>query len=109
MKKILFLATFLSISLFAVETGDSIKGLKIYKKKVKTVIQLSGSKMASWHSQDEWEKEFSGNGEGFVKELKLKFPKKASYFESKKFKKYLPNLKAFMIEYANDSGNIPSC
>jgi hypothetical protein len=109
MKKLLLIAALLTTSIYAIETGDVNKGLRLYKKKVKVVTNISGAEMAKKHSQEEWENLFKGNGENFIKEIEENYPENKKYFKSKKFKKYLPNLKAFFIEYANDSGNVPSC
>jgi len=102
MKKILILLMAVGL-LYA----GSDKGQKIYSKKLKKVCEMNGAKFASKHSQDEWEtlKE-DGN---FTKEMSVICPKGKSIIESKKFQKYIDDLYDFMYEYANDSGNVPSC
>jgi hypothetical protein len=109
MKKLLLIIAIITTSIYAIETGSPNKGQKIYVKKLKKITGINGAKMAAKHSQEEWEELFEGKGDLFISELSKDFPKKVKFFKNKKFKKYLPDLKAFFIEYANDSGNIPSC
>lgn len=93
-----------------VENGNVTKGLKLYSKKLKKKIGVSGSKFAALHSQDEWEELFSNGGKPFIKEMSEKYPEAEKVLNSEKFKKkYIGHIKAFVIEYANDSGNVPSC
>jgi len=80
--------------------ADVAKGQKLYSKKLKKACGMSGAKMAAKHSQDEWE-EIGEEGK-LNAEIKKQCGK-----ESKD--KYLPQLYDFFYEYANDSGNVPSC
>ncbi len=85
-----------------VASADVTKGQKLFSKKLKKSCGISGAKMASKHSQDEWE-EIMENGE-MVKEIKTICP------NIKKVKeKFIPHYFDFFYEYANDSGNVPSC
>jgi hypothetical protein len=78
------------------------KGQKLYQKKLKKACGFAGSKMAGKHSQDEWES-VKGN---LADEIKKICPS----VKSKSLKgKYLPHYYDFFYEYANDSGNVPSC
>lgn len=85
-------------------SADSVKGQKLFSKLLKGPCEMTGAKFAANHSQEEW------------KQIK----------ESGKFEdeiiKICPNVKAgdikesiqehlfdFSFEFANDSGNVPSC
>ena len=85
-----------------VASADIAKGQKLYQKKLKKPCGFSGAKMAGMHSQFEWE---DINDEGMLlEEIQKQCPKVKSLKES-----YLPHLFDFFYEYANDSGNVPSC
>ena len=85
-------------------TADVAKGQKLYLKKLKGACNMNGAKMAAQHSQGEWE-EF-GKAEGLAAELKKMCPSA----KDKALKaKYLNHYYDFFFEYANDSGNVPSC
>jgi hypothetical protein len=78
------------------------KGQKLYSKKLKKACGISGAKMAAKHSQDEWE----AKKDSLADEIKAVCPK----VKDKALKgKYLPHYFDFFYEYANDSGNVPSC
>jgi len=85
-----------------VASADVAKGQKLYAKKLKKSCGFSGAKMAGKHSQDEWE----GLKDGLADEIKTICPSvKAKALKSK----YLNHYYDFFYEYANDSGNVPSC
>jgi len=110
MKKLLTIvaAGFVTMSLMSVNAFASPdKGQKIYQKKVKNLCGFNGSKFAAKHSQDEWE-ELKDDGK-FAEEMGKLCPRGKKIFTSDKFKKYLDDLYDFAYEYANDSGNVPSC
>ena len=82
--------------------ADVAKGQKLYSKMLKKACGMSGAKMAAKHSQDEWEG-FKG---GLADEIKSICPS----VKSKSLKsKYMGHYYDFFFEYANDSGNVPSC
>jgi len=83
------------------------KGKKSTAKKVKNLCGFNGAKFAAKHSQDEWE-EIYDEGK-FAEEMGKLCPRGAKIFTSDKFKRYLQDLYDFAYEYANDSGNVPSC
>ncbi len=87
-------------------SADVKKGQKAYLKQCKK-CHGSGTKGAAMKSQDEWEAAFDNEAETFVEWHKGTDGEK--YSNGKKFKKYAPHLKEFLFEYANDSGNVPSC
>lgn len=85
-------------------SADAVKGQKLFIKLLKGPCDMTGAKFAAKHTQDEW------------KELKA-----AGKFEAETIK-ICPNVKTgelsesvqeniidFAIEFANDSGNVPSC
>jgi hypothetical protein len=85
-------------------SADAAKGQKLYLKKLKGACGMNGAKMASQHSQDEWE---TINSDGkLADELKKICPKAK---DSALKDKYLKHYYDFFYEYANDSGNVPSC
>lgn len=87
-----------------VASADAAKGQKLYLKKLKSGCGMTGAKMAQQHSQDEWE---AINEDGkLADEIKSICPKAPG---SSLKDKYLPEYYDFFYEYANDSGNVPSC
>ena len=99
MKKLLgFLVAGLLLTATSV-MADSTKGQKLYSKKLKKSCGMSGAKMAAKHSQDEWE---AIGTDGLNDAIKKECGKTTKG-------KYLPHLYDFFYEYANDSGNVPSC
>ena len=105
MSKILKLALTAAVacSLTAtVASADVAKGQKLYSKKLKKACGFSGAKMASKHSQDEWE----AKHDTLADEIKAICPS----VKDKSLKgKFLGHYYDFFYEYANDSGNVPSC
>jgi len=98
------LATTLLLSLGATTaSADAAKGQKLYKKKLSKACGMNGAKMAAKHSQEEWEEAKSN---GLAKEIKHICP----HVKDKALKsKYLEHYFDFFNEFANDSGNVPSC
>jgi uncharacterized protein YcnI len=85
-------------------SADAGKGQKLFSKKLKKACGFSGAKFASKHSQDEWE---AINSDGkFADEVKKLCP---SVKGKALKKKYLKHYYDFANEFANDSGNVPSC
>ena len=85
-------------------SADAVKGQKLFSKLLKEPCGMTGAKFAAKHSQEEW-----------------KALKESGKFEEEIIK-ICPNVKAgdikesvqdhvfdFSIEFANDSGNVPSC
>jgi len=82
--------------------ADVAKGQKLFTKKLKNACEMTGAKMAAKHSQDEWE---AINDSGKLSdEIQKICPNVKSVKE-----KFLPHYYDFFYEYANDSGNVPSC
>ncbi len=85
-------------------SASAAKGQKIFIKKYKSACGFNGAKFAAKHSQDEWQEiKDSGN---FKKEFIKICP---NLKESDIKDKWVPYLFEFSYEYANDSGNVPSC
>jgi hypothetical protein len=85
-------------------SADASKGQKLYSKKLKKACGMSGAKFAAKHSQDEWE-EIMENG-NFEDEIIKICPKVKKGKIKPKLQKHIYD---FSYEYANDSGNVPSC
>jgi hypothetical protein len=94
----------LALGLFSgVAYADSGKGQKLYSKKLKKACGINGAKFAQKHTVEEWEKT---GVKGMKNEIKKICPK----VKSKSLKsKYLQHYYDFVIDYASDSGNVPSC
>lgn len=85
-------------------SADAAKGQKLYLKKLKSACDMTGAKMASQHTQDEWEA-FKEDGK-IADEIKRICPKASSKDLDNK---YLEDYYDFFHEFASDSGNVPSC
>lgn len=85
-------------------SADVVKGQKLFSKKLKKSCGMTGAKFAAKHSQDEWEaiKE-AGKFEEEIIKLCPKVEK------GKVKEKWQSHIYDFSYEYANDSGNVPSC
>lgn len=85
-------------------SADSNKGQKLFIKKLKKPCGFNGAKFAAKHTQDEWEEIYeAGKFEDEIIKICPKVQKgdvKESWFE---------HIYDFSYEFANDSGNVPSC
>ena len=85
-------------------SADVKKGQKLYLKKLKAPCGFNGVKFAQSHTQDEWETiHEAGKFEDEIIKICPAVQKgdvKESWFE---------HIYDFAHEYANDSGNVPSC
>ncbi len=99
----LVMAAMLLLGLSSVTASASVaKGQKLYQKKLKDACGFTGAVMAGKHSQAEWQ-EVKGN---LAEEIKKLCP---NVKDSDLKDKYLEHYFDFFYEYANDSGNVPSC
>ena len=90
--------------------ADAGKGQKYYLKFLKKKTGMNGAKFATGHTQSEWKELFANGGAGFISEYSSKYPNLKNFFNGDKFKsKYMKHIADFCIEYASDSGNVPSC
>ncbi|HIO95231.1 MAG TPA: hypothetical protein EYG67_00230 [Campylobacterales bacterium] len=86
-----------------ISSGDINKGKKLFIKKLQKPCDMSGSRFAGFYSQDEWEEIVES---GTLKEIVIEIcPKLEDDYQEA----WSPHLYQFIYEYANDSGNIPSC
>lgn len=92
---------FVALTLASVTaSADVQKGQKLYIKKLKSVCKMTGSDFAAKHSQDEWETLYEAGK--FNAEIN-------AICGTELEEKLLPHVYDFAYEYANDSGNVPSC
>lgn len=89
--------------------ADVQKGQKIYLKTYKGKFGLNGVQFASLHTVQEWKELFENQGEGFIEAFSQTYPKAAKMLQAPNAWKKLQHIKDFAMEYANDSGNVPSC
>lgn len=84
-------------------SADAKKGQKIFIKKFKSACGFNGAKFAAKHSQAEWE---AVGADGMKAKLMEYCPK---IDEATIKDKWMKDVYDFSYEYANDSGNVPSC
>lgn len=113
MKKILALLLSVFVMVGMVSTfasADVVKGQKLFIKKMKKGTGMTGGDFAKKHTQSEWKELFANDGEKFISKYAAEFPKVEKLLNGKKFKtKYMKHISDFLINYASDSGNVPSC
>jgi hypothetical protein len=98
----LALSTLLGMAIMTtVASADAAKGQKLYQKKLKAPCGMTGGDFAAKHSQDEW-KEINDGG-------KMADEISAICGGATIKDKLLPFIYEFADEFANDSGNVPSC
>ncbi|MFZ2968710.1 MAG: c-type cytochrome [Sulfuricurvum sp.] len=103
----LFLAAVVAVGMMSTTASADIKkGQKTYLKTCKN-CHGNGTKGAAMHTQDEWDDLFANNGEKMIKAHAN--DKSAAYFGGETFKGDAGDLRDFLHEYGNDSGNVPSC
>lgn len=85
-------------------SADVGKGQKLYMKKLNKTCGMNGAAFAAKHSQSEW-KEINEAGK-LAEEIKTICP---AAKDSAVNERYLEHYFDFFHEYANDSGNVPSC
>ncbi len=85
-------------------SADAVKGQKLFTKFLKGPCDMTGAKFAAKHSQEEW-KQIKEAGK-FEAEVMSICPNVKAGDLSKSVQ---DNIIEFSIEFANDSGNVPSC
>ena len=100
---ILSIVVLLSLSSI-VANATVAKGQKLYLKKLKSSCHMNGAIMSAKHSMSEWTELYESKK--LAEELKNLCPKVK---DSSLKEKFLPHYFDFFKEYAEDSGNIPSC
>jgi len=108
MRKILTAAVLLSVFWVSL-TADVHRGKKYYMKELKGKLHMNGADFVVMHTQAEWKALFADGAKGFIEEFSARYPKYAKYFHSRRFRKKMPDLRDFAVEYASDSGKVPSC
>ena len=85
-------------------SADAVKGQKLFSKLLKGPCDMTGAKFAAKHSQDEW-KELKASGKFEAEVIKICPNVKAGELSGS----VQEHIIDFSIEFANDSGNVPSC
>jgi len=107
MKKlvVIVIALLLASSLFA----DVEKGKRYYMKNFKQKFKMNGLEFVQLHTQTEWHNLFEDKGKRFITIFSEKYPKHKKFLNNPKTWKKLQHVRDFAIEYASDSGKVPSC
>jgi hypothetical protein len=85
-------------------SADAVKGQKLFTKFLKGPCDMTGAKFAAKHSQEEW-KQIKETGKFEAEVINICPNVKAGDLS----KSVQDNIIEFSIEFANDSGNVPSC
>ena len=85
-------------------SADAVKGQKLFSKLLKGPCDMTGAKFAAKHTQEEW-KELKASGKFEAEVIKICPNVKAGEL-SESVQEHIID---FSIEFANDSGNVPSC
>ncbi len=85
-------------------SADAVKGQKLFSKILKDPCGMTGAKFAAKHTQDEW-KELKTSGKFEAEVIKICPNVKAGDLSPSA----IENIIDFSIEFASDSGNVPSC
>ncbi len=108
MRNSIWMAAVLCVGLMSTAANADIKkGQKAYLKNCKKCHGI-GTKGAAMKTQAQWKAAFEDDAKLF-KAWHKNDPKANKFVHSKKFKKYAPHLRDFLMHYGSDSGNIPSC
>ena len=83
--------------------GTSIRGLIIFKTRVRPYCEINGKEFAKKYMQEDWDDIYH------EKELKMEVLKACPKIEKKYKDKWTPHLYQFVLEYASDSDTIPEC
>jgi hypothetical protein len=101
--KIVLAGVIASAFVTTVASADAAKGQKLYKKKLKDACGFNGAEFAKKHTVDEWK---AIGVAGMAKEIKTLCP---SAPDNALKEKFLQHYLDFSINFASDSGNVPSC
>lgn len=83
--------------------GSSIRGLIIFKTRIKPTCKMNGEEFAKQYMQEDWDDIYH------EKELKMEVLKACPQIEKRYKDKWGPHLYQFVLEYASDSDAIPEC
>ena len=110
MNKFLLTIFTLSMVFYSALDARSYKGQKEYKKKCR-VCHGGGQAVAASKTINEWTVLLMNKGKGLsdvhVNDETAK--DSIEYFTGSRYAKKSKHLKDFMVEYAEDSGNVPAC
>ncbi len=110
MNKFLLIIFAFSMALYSTADAKSYKGQKEYKKKCRT-CHGGGLEVAASKTSNEWTDLLVNKGKGLadlhVNDVAAK--DSVEYFTGSRYAKKSRHLKDFMVEYAEDSGNVPAC
>ena len=107
MKKFLLIVTI--IFLASTVMADVNKGKRYYMKNFKQKFKMNGLDFVQLHTQAEWKLLFDDKAKGFIVEFSKKYPKQTKFLTHPKLWKKLQHIGDFAIEYASDSGKVPTC
>ncbi len=83
--------------------GTSLRGLIIYKTRIKPFCDINGEEFAKKYMQEDWDDIY------YEKEFKMEVLKACPKIEGRYKDKWTPHLYQFAVEYASDSDAIPEC
>jgi len=85
-------------------SADSVKGQKLFNKLLKEPCGMTGAKFAVKHTQAEW-KQIKADGK--FEEAIIKICPNVKEGEIKE--SVMEHIFDFSVDFASDSGNVPSC
>ena len=109
----MLLAALMFTSLFAISAvasdGNVDTGQRLYLRLMADHVGMNSADFATLHSQAEWTALLENNGEKFAEKFAGEYPGLQGYLNGDLFPRHVPHLRAFLVHFANDSGNFPSC
>lgn len=108
-KSLIFFTLFINSFAQSYENGNYDKGLTYYKFLFRNELRYSGVVFTHKYTASQWEKLFENNAKKFKQEFSGISSTLDSLLQSEKFERIAPDLKAFTIYYAKDSGYSPQC
>lgn len=97
---------FFSIYLYA---GDSSRGLTYYKYILKPIFGYNGSVFTKKYTKEQWKLLYKDNAKEFTSLFSENNQSFLTFSKSEKYKKILPDLEAFSLEYSKNSGTVAIC
>ncbi len=110
MKTVIAIIFCLALGAYAQDRlGSHSKGLTYYKYIIKPELGIPGDVFTKKYTTQEWQALFDDGAKGFKKQFSNVSPKLDAFLASDKFKQIAPDLRAFTIFYAQDSGYLAPC
>ncbi len=109
MVKIVLSLVFVINSMASDGTGSQTKGMVYYKYLMKEPLDMRGDTFSKQYTSAEWLTLFDQNATLFKKKFSGINPQLDALFRSSKFVEIMPHLKAFVVYYAKDKKNSPTC